>query len=387
MRTVGIVTVARSDYGIYVPILRRLQAEPEIQFYLLVSGMHLSPEFGLTVSTIEADGFEIGERIEMLLSSDTPEGMAKSIGVGVLGFAQAYARRRPDMLVVLGDRFEMAAAALAAIPFKIPIAHVHGGEVTQGAIDDVLRHTLTKISHLHFTATTDYARRVRQLGEEAWRVTVSGAPSLDNVRTTPLLARSALEAQYHLRLDPAPLLVTFHPVTLEYEQTAWQMHELLTALEAVDLPVVFTLPNADTQSRVIMRLIEDYVGQHPQAQCVTTLGTQGYFSMMALATAMVGNSSSGLIEAPTFTLPVVNIGSRQAGRVRAANVIDVSYHRADIVAAIRRAVSAEFRASLRGIANPYGDGNAAEGIVARLTSIAIDDRLMRKVFQDYDVCL
>ncbi len=387
MRTVGLVTVARSDYGIYVPILRRLQAEPEIHFYLLVSGMHLSPEFGLTVSTIEADGFEIGERIEMLLSSDTPEGMAKSIGVGVLGFAQAYARRRPDMLVVLGDRFEMAAAALAAIPFKIPIAHVHGGEVTQGAIDDVLRHTLTKVSHLHFAATADYARRVRQLGEEAWRVMVSGAPSLDNVRTTPLLARSAFEAQYHLRVDPAPLLVTFHPVTLEYEQTAWQMHELLAALELVDLPVVFTLPNADTQSRVIMRLIEDYVHQHPQAQCVTTLGTQGYFRMMALASAMVGNSSSGLIEAPTFALPVVNIGSRQAGRVRAANVLDVSYHRADIVAAIRRAVSAEFRASLGGLVNPYGDGHAAEGIVARLTSIAIDDRLMRKVFQDYDVCL
>jgi UDP-N-acetylglucosamine 2-epimerase (non-hydrolysing)/GDP/UDP-N,N'-diacetylbacillosamine 2-epimerase (hydrolysing) len=386
VRTLGIVTVARSDYGIYLPILRRLQADPDLRFYLLVSGMHLSPEFGLTVSAIDDDGFEVGECVEMLLSSDTPEGIAKSIGLGVIGFAQAYTRRRPDILVVLGDRFEMYAAALAALPFKIPVAHIHGGEVTQGAIDDALRHAMTKLSHLHFTATPDYARRVRQLGEESWRVMVSGAPALDNLRVTPLLTRSELETTYRLCLPAPPLLVTFHPVTLEYEQTAWQMGELLAALEEVELPVVFTLPNADTQSRVIIRLIEDYVRQHPSAQCVAAMGTQGYFSLMSLAAAMVGNSSSGLIEAPAFELPVVNIGSRQTGRVRAANVIDVGYGRADIAAAIYRAVAPEFRASLHGLVNPYGDGGAAERIVARLKSVELSDRLIRKVFQDYAVC-
>lgn len=386
MRTLGIVTVARSDYGIYLPILRRLQAEPELRFYLLVSGMHLSPEFGLTVSAIEDDGFEVGERVEMLLSSDTPEGIAKSIGLGMIGFAQAYSRRRPDILLVLGDRFEMYAAALAALPFKIPVAHIHGGEVTEGAIDDALRHAMTKLSHLHFTATLDYARRVRQLGEEPWRITVSGAPALDNLRATPLLTRSELETKYHLCLQGPPLLVTFHPVTLEYEQTAWQMGELLTALEDVELPAVFTLPNADTQSRIIIRLIEDYVRQHSSAQYVDTLGIQGYFSLMALASAMVGNSSSGLIEAPAFELPVVNIGSRQTGRLRAANVIDVGYGRTNIAEAIHWAMSPEFRASLRGLVNPYGDGSAAERIIARLKSVELGDQLIRKVFQDYTAC-
>lgn len=386
MRTLGIVTVARSDYGIYLPILRRLRTEPDMRFYLLVSGAHLAADGGRTMTRMTEDGFEIGERVEMLLAADTPEGIAKSIGLGVLGFAQAYARRRPDILVVLGDRFEMYAAALAALPFKIPVAHVHGGEVTEGAIDDTLRHAMTKLSHVHLTATPDYARRVRQLGEEAWRVTVSGAPALDNLRSTPLLSRSQLASTYNLRISSAPLLVTLHPVTLEYEHTAWQVRELLAALEEVALPVVFTLPNADTHHRVISQQITDYVRQHPTAQCVDTLGTQGYFSLMALAAAMVGNSSSGIIEAPSFALPVVNIGSRQTGRVRAANVIDVTYERAAIVGAIRRAVSTEFRASLHNLVNPYGEGRAAEHIVARLKSVELGDRLIRKVFQDHAVC-
>ena len=382
MRTIGVVTVGRSDYGIYLPVLRKIQADPELKLHLIVTGMHLSPEFGLTAKTIEEDGFEIGERVEMLLSSDTPEGIAKSMGLGTIGFAQAYARFRPDILVVLGDRFEMHAAAVAALPFRMPVAHIHGGEITEGAIDDALRHSITKLSHLHFVATEEYARRVRQMGEEPWRVIVSGAPSLDNLRTTKLLKREELAAQFGLCLDKPPLLVTYHPVTLEYDQTEWQVRELLGALRAFDLPVVFTMPNADTNGRIIAHMMEEFVKDHSLAQIVGNLGTQGYFSMMACATAMIGNSSSGIVEAPSFGLPVVNIGTRQQGRVRAENVIDVGYGRGEIIMGIRKALAPEFRARLQGLPNPYGNGHAADAIVKHLKEIALDNQLVVKRFVD-----
>lgn len=385
MRTIGVVTVGRSDYGLYQPILRKIQEDPDLTLHLIVSGMHLSPEFGLTLRMIEADGFPVGDRVEMLLCSDTPEGIAKSMGLGTIGFAQVYTRSRPDILLVLGDRFEMHAAALAALPFKIPVAHIHGGEITQGAIDDALRHSMTKLSHLHFVSTEEYARRVIQMGEEPWRVVVSGSPVLDNLHTVTLLKREELAARFGLRLEHPPLLVTFHPVTLEYEQTEWQVRELLEALRAFNLPVVFTMPNADTNGRVIARMVDEFVKGHPSAQLVLNLGTQGYFSMMAVAAAMVGNSSSGIVEAVSFGLPVVNIGSRQRGRVRARNVIDVGYGREEIIKGITRAISAEFRAGLYGLANPYGDGRASEIIVKHLREVAVDRRLVVKEFVDVPV--
>ena len=385
MRTIGVVTVGRSDYGIYLPILRRIQADPDLRLHLIVSGAHLAPEFGLTVNMIQADGFEIGERIEMLLASDSPEGVAKSTGIGVIGFAQAFAHFRPDILLVLGDRFEMHAAALAALPFNLPVAHIHGGEVTQGAMDDALRHSLTKLSHLHFVSTPEYARRVAQLGEEAWRTTVSGAPSLDNLRTMALPTREQLETQFGFCLQPAPLLVTFHPVTLEFEQTEWQIAELTAALNQLDVPVIFTMPNADTRNSIIRHHIAEYVRAHSSAWSVDNFGTQNYFGVIQFAAAMVGNSSSGVIEAPSFKLPVVNIGTRQDGRMRAANVIDVGYARDEIVAGVQRAIAPAFREQLCGLANPYGDGHAAERIIARLKSAALDDRLIRKVFCDIGV--
>jgi UDP-hydrolysing UDP-N-acetyl-D-glucosamine 2-epimerase len=357
-----------------------------LQLHLIVSGMHLSPEFGLTVKAIETDGFEIGERVEMLLSSDSPEGIAKSIGLGTICFAQVYARYRPDILLVLGDRFEMYAAVLAALPFKVPVAHVHGGEITQGAIDDALRHSITKLSHLHFVATQAYARRVAQLGEEPWRITVSGAPSLDNLHTVRLLTLEELGARYGLRLQPSPLLVTFHPVTLEYERTEWQARELLAALDDSLMQAIFTMPNADTGGRIIQRMITEYVRERPSSACIMdNLGTQGYFSLMAAAAAMVGNSSSGIIEAPSFGLPVVNIGTRQQGRVRAANVIDVGYERAVILDGIRKAVQPEFRDGLRQMKNPYGCGRASDIIVERLKSVPLDKRLVMKRFYDLEI--
>ena len=307
MRTIGVVTVARSDYGIYLPVLRKIQADPELELHLFVTGMHLSPEFGLTVKTIEEDGFQVQERIEMLLSSDTPECIAKSMGLGTIGFAQAFARSRPDILMVLGDRFEMHAAVVASLPFKIPVAHIHGGESTEGAIDEGIRHSITKMSHLHFASTEFYARRIIRMGEEPWRVVVSGAPSLDNLHTVDLLTRPQIsfEDRFGLHLEAPTLLVTYHPVTLEYENTETHVRELLAALAGLDFNIVFTYPNADTQGRLIINRIQEFVDMHKQAQVVENLGTQGYFSLMAHSSAMVGNSSSGIIEAASFKLPVV----------------------------------------------------------------------------------
>ena len=386
MRTIGVVSVARSDYGIYLPLLRKLQADPDLRLHLMVAGMHLLPEFGCTVEAIEADGFPIGERVETLLPSDTPEGIAKSMGLGVMRFAEAFDRFRPDILVVLGDRFDMFSAAVAALPFKIPVAHIHGGELTQGAIDDALRHSITKLSHLHLVSTREYARRVMQLGEEPWRVTVCGAPSLDNLSAMQPPTVDALEARYDLSLKEPPLLVTFHPVTLEYEQAQWQVGELLAALEATAMPVVFTMPNADTNNRVITNTIQDFVRAHPSARLVENLGTEGYFGLMSMAAAMVGNSSSGIVEAPSFKLPVVNTGTRQEGRIRAANVIDVGYERSEVVEGIRKAVSPEFRASLRDLVNPHGCGQASDMIVGRLQNVTLDERLVTKRFFDLEGC-
>ena len=387
MRTIGVVTVARSDYGIYLSLLRKIAADPDLRLRLIVGGMHLSPLYGLTVKDIESDGFPIAERVAMLEPSDEPQAIAQSIGRGVIGFSQAYARHRPDLLVVLGDRFEMYSAALAALPFKLPLAHIHGGELTEGAIDDALRHSMTKLSHLHFVATQEYARRVEQLGEEPWRITVSGAPSLDNLHSMPLLDRAELESRLNVKLSTAPLLVTYHPVTLEYEQTAWQVKELLAALDELGLPVVFTMPNADTHSHVIVKLLQQYVQTHPSARLVENMGAQAYFSLMSIAAAMVGNSSSGIIEAPSVGLPVVNIGTRQQGRVRAANVIDVGYERREVAHGIRRALASEFRSSLKGLANPCGDGHSAERILRRLKDVPLDDRLIMKRFVDIDLRL
>lgn len=384
LRTVGVVTTARSDYGIYLPVLRAIQAEPSLALHLIAGGMHLSPEYGRTVETIERDGFPIGDRIEMLVSSDTPLGTAKSIGLGVLGFSESYARKRPDILLVLGDRFEMHAAVLAALPFGIPVAHIHGGEVTEGAIDEALRHGITKMAHLHFASTQEYADRIVRMGEEPWRVTVCGAPSLDNLQSVTLLDATQLREKFGVAFDPAPLLVTFHPVTRELGGTASKIDALLNALETQSFPVVFTLPNADPGGRLIAERIRAFAADRPNVHILDNLGTQAYFSAMAAARAMVGNSSSGIIEAASFELPVVNAGRRQQGRTHGPNVIDVEDdERADaIAAAIARAIDPQFRSSLQGLQNPYGNGTAAAAIVQRLRDVPLDSTLTFKRFYD-----
>lgn len=382
MRTIGAVTTSRADYGIYRPLLDTIQSDPELRLRLLVSGMHLSPECGLTIREIEADGYEIAEKVEVLLASDTPGAISKSVGLAVIGFAQVFSRWRPDLLIVLGDRFEMHAVALAALPFMIPVAHLSGGELTEGAIDDVLRHSITKLSHLHFASTEEYGRRIIQLGEEPWRVTVSGEPGLDNVRTIKLLSPSEIETRFQVQTDRPFLLVTYHPVTLEYEQAEWQIGELLAALLETRLPVIFTLPNADTGNQIIRAKLKQFVGANGSSRLVDNFGMQAYFSVMNLAAAMVGNSSSGIVEAASFELPVVNIGTRQHGRVRARNVIDVGYSRDQISAGIQQALQPQFRTSLNGLVNPYGNGDASSIIVGRLKSTPLGDILIRKKFFD-----
>lgn len=383
-RTIAAVTVARSDYGIYRPILREISRRDGLRLHLIVSGTHLLPEFGSTISAIEEDGFTIGDRVEMLLGSDSPEAIAKSMGLGTIGFAQAYARVRPDLLLMVGDRFEMHAAAVAALPFRIPLAHVHGGELSFGSLDDAFRHSITKLSHLHFVSTAAYAQRVEQLGEEPWRITVSGAPGLDTLHAVQPIPATEFFGRFGLAPMADFLLVTYHPVTLGDDDVAGQFRELAVALQESGQPVLFTMPNADTGGRALRALIHEYVAAHPSAQVVENLGSEGYATALRLAAAMVGNSSSGMVEAASFGLPVVNVGTRQDGRVRGANVIDCPVRREAIITALARALVPAFRASLAGMPNPYGDGSAAAKIVDRLASEKLGDRLLVKRFHDLE---
>lgn len=387
MRTITIVTGARSDYGIYRPILRWIAEDPELRLEVMVTGMHLSPQFGLTVREIERDGFVIRDRIDSLLASDSPQGIGQSMGLGVLGFSQAFGRSLPEVLLLLGDRTEMLAAGVAALPFRIPVVHVHGGEVTEGAIDDSARHCLTKLAHQHCVTTEEFARRVVQLGERPENVHVTGAPGLDAIRGTPLLSPAEFEQRFGVALADRPLLVTFHPVTHEFDQVGRQTEELLRALSTVDAPILLTYPNSDTNGRIIIEQIEQFAATRPRTRAVQSLGSAAYFTLMRHARAMVGNSSSGLIEAASFELPVVNVGTRQRGRPQPRNVISSGYSATEIQEALACALDPAFRESLAGLQNPYGDGHASERIVAVLKSDRLTPAQTCKSFYDLPVSL
>ena len=380
-RRISVVTTSRADFGLYRPLLRRLHDDPQADLLLIAGGMHLSPDFGHTVDEIKAEGFSVAEAVDHLSPEDSAAGIADSMGRGISGYGAAFGRLRPDLVVVLGDRFEMHAAATAALPFNIPLAHIHGGELTQGVIDDAFRHAMTKMSHLHFPSTDIYAHRIRQMGEEDWRVLVSGALGLDNLDLIEPLSGPELAGKTGLAMDVAPLMVTCHPVSRDGVEQ--QAGVLLQALDGVDIPVVLTAPNADEGGRYLTRRFTEYAAGRDTAVFVGNLGTAGYFGLMKTAAAMVGNSSSGILEAASFELPVVNIGSRQDGRLRAANVIDVEDDTDAVKAAIERAVSDGFRESLKGLGNPYaGKGPAAEIIHQRLVSVPLDERLLTKRFVD-----
>ncbi|MDP2599325.1 MAG: UDP-N-acetylglucosamine 2-epimerase [Deltaproteobacteria bacterium] len=382
MRTIGVVTVGRSDYGIYRPILEKMAGDAGLQPHLLVAGMHWLEAYGYTAGVIEKDGFKKLEKIVFSFDSDSPSGIAATMGEAVSAFSKSYAKKRPDILLVLGDRFEMHAAVLAALPFKIPVAHIHGGELTLGAIDNVLRHSITLFSHLHFAATEEYKKRILQMGEEPWRVFCSGAPALDGIAKHTPLSLQELARHLDISLEEAPILVTYHPATLEFENTAYQVDQLFLALARVDRPIIFTASNTDTGNAVIREKMGSFIASRKKTFYVSNFGPDLYFSILANAAAMVGNSSSGLIEAPSFELPVVNIGRRQEGRMRARNVIDTGYSAEEITKGLSKALSPEFRASLKGVRNPCGDGRASEKIVHVLREISLDEKLIIKRFVD-----
>jgi UDP-hydrolysing UDP-N-acetyl-D-glucosamine 2-epimerase len=386
-RTIGVVTVARSDYGHLRPVLEAIAGAPELRLLLFVGGMHLEAGFGLTVREIEADGWPVAARIPMAETDDRPAGIAASVGAGVEGFGRALSTQCPDLLVVLGDRFEMLAAAVAALPLALPVAHIHGGEVSEGAMDNQIRHAITKLAHLHFVSAEVHGRRVAQMGEEPGRIHVVGAPGLDRIRSAELLPREALARQIGVEVAGRWIVVTFHPVTLEYEDTAEHVHELLAALEKTDGTLIITYPNADTAGRLVIERLEEFAARHPRCRLVQSLGDRAYLSLLRHADLMVGNSSSGLIEAPSFELPVVNVGGRQRGRLRGPNVLDTGYGRDEILQGIEAALAPGARDRLRGMTNPYGDGRAAERIVRVLRDVALDRALVQKRFVDQGVVL
>jgi len=375
------MTGTRADYGILRPVIAAVDAEPGLTPMIFVTGAHLSPTFGSTVTTIEEDGYPIAARIESLLAGDSDASIARSFSIGAFGVADALERERPDILVLLGDRFETLAAASVASLMRIPLAHIHGGERTDGAVDDQIRHAISKLSHLHFAATETYAARLRQMGEDAERVFVSGAPSLDSIREVPLIDRGALAAG--IGFDPARpfILCTYHSVTLALDKGQAEFDAVLAALETVDAEIVFTSPNADSGHQYIMDRLEQF-GRRDNVHLVTTLGSRRYYSAMAEATMMVGNSSSGIIEAASFRLPVVNVGDRQAGRLSPENVIHVEGNEEAIRAGMRKARADDFVAGLSALENPYGDGHAAARIVRVLRDSALGEAVLTKRFVD-----
>ncbi|MEW5715667.1 UDP-N-acetylglucosamine 2-epimerase [Pseudomonas sp. SB113] len=363
--SIAVFTGTRAEYGLLYWLMKDIKASEHLELQVIVSGMHLSPEFGDTWKDIEADGFAIDAKVEMLLSSDTDVGVVKSMGLGTLGFADALDRLRPDILVVLGDRFEALAIVQAALVMKIPVAHLHGGEITEGAYDDAIRHAITKMSYFHFVATERYRQRVIQMGESPDRVFNVGAVGLDHLLRSPRMGRDELSESLDFKLDSPFLLVTYHPVTMVEEDPKQSFGALLTALDQFPLhKVILTYPNADNGGRAIIPLLEDYAQRNPErVKAIPSLGFRRYLSTVALADAVVGNSSSGIIEVPAFHVPTINIGARQAGRLAAGSVINCALDSRSIEDALRQALSAEFATVCKMAVNPYGAGNAAQSIV------------------------
>lgn len=379
-RNICVVTGSRADYGLLSVVMKELQHDSAFTLQIIATGMHLSPQFGLTYRIIEDDGFHIDAKVDMDLTDDTPAGVGHSIGDGVIGFADALSILQPDLLLLLGDRFEILAAAQAALVAAIPIAHIAGGDTTEGAFDESIRHCITKMSHLHFVTNEPAARRVRQLGENPTHIYTVGSPGLDIIKHTRLLDRSELGKDLQFTFQSRNLLVTFHPVTLDQQPAGEQFQELLTALDTLgpEVGIFFTKPNADTGGSVIIRMIDEYVGSRKHAKTATSLGQQRYLSMVAQVDAVVGNSSSGLYEVPSFKKPTVNIGDRQKGRLQASSVINCRPESSDIV----RAIKETFRKDCSDAVNPYGNGDSAPKIVAALKTVPDYRALLKKHFYD-----
>jgi UDP-hydrolysing UDP-N-acetyl-D-glucosamine 2-epimerase len=376
-RRIGVVTTSRADYShLYWP-LRELADHPAVELGIFALGPHLSPEFGSTIREIEHDGFPIQARIECLLSSDTDTGMAKTIGLAILGLADALTAWRPDLLLLIADRYEMLAPASAALALRIPVAHIEGGEVSQGAIDDQVRNALTKLAHIHFTSTETARRRVIAMGEEPRRVHRAGAPSLDHLRRSTLLDRPALESRLGLALPSPTLVAAWHPVTILRDTNA-EADAFFAALAQAPGQLVFVYPNADAGSHALIERTRALAAKRAQVHIFVNLDAVTYWSLLGCADALIGNSSSGIMEAASLALPAVNVGMRQQGRERARNVVDVPAETEAICDAILRVLSPGFRESLAGMENPYGDGTAAVTIARILTATPLDGLLVKQ---------
>jgi GDP/UDP-N,N'-diacetylbacillosamine 2-epimerase (hydrolysing) len=379
-RKICVVTGSRADYGLLRFVMQGIKEDTDLALQVVATGMHLSPTFGLTYREIEADGFNIDAKVETLSSSDTPVGIAESMGRGLSGCAEVFSRLQPDVIVVLGDRFEIFAATAAALVAKIPVAHLHGGETTVGAFDEAFRHSITKMSHLHFVAAEEYRKRVIQLGEDPKNVFLVGGLGVDGVKNVNRLSKDELEDSLGIRFKLKSLLVTFHPVTLEDETSEAQMKELLSALSDLsDTTLIFTMPNADTGGLALIKMIEQFVESHHNAHSFISLGQQRYLSCIAQVDGVVGNSSSGLTEVPSFKKGTINIGDRQLGRLQGSNVINCEPEEEQIKRALARLFSYEFKSSLAMTSSPYGEGGASDSVVNTLRDIQLHG-IIQKTF-------
>lgn len=380
MRKICVITGTRSEYGLLYWLMKEIEADFDLELQIIVTGMHLSPEFGLTYKEIEKD-FTITKKIEMLLSSDTPVGISKSMGLAQISFAESFEELKPDLVVVLGDRYEIFSAASAAMIARIPIAHLHGGETTEGAFDESIRHSITKMAHLHFTAAEEYRNRVIQLGERPERVYNVGGMGIENIKQLKLLERDAFEDNIDFKLNKKNILVTFHPVTLENNTAKKQFQALLDAIDSLeDTNIIFTKANSDTGGRIINQMIDEYVAKNKEKSIAfISLGHLRYLSALQFIDAVVGNSSSGLLEAPSFKIGTINIGDRQRGRIKAASVIDCGTTQKDIYLALQQLYSAPFQESLKKVKNPYGEGIASQQIIKVLKNTPLN-ALLKKTF-------
>lgn len=387
MKKVCVVTGTRAEYGLLRPVMKRLYRDDTVTMQLVATGMHLSSEFGMTYREIEEDGFPIHSKIEMLMSSDTQAGITKSMGVALLGFADYFAANRPDIVVLLGDRYETFAVAEAAMIARIPIAHIGGGEKTEGAMDEAIRHSISKMSHLHFTATEEYRKRVIQLGENPENVYYVGSLGIENIRTIQMFAKEEMERLLDFSFSRPTVMVTYHPVTLEYMTSRIQFQNLLEVLDRhSELSVIFTKANSDTDGRIINKMIDDYAAEHTdRCRAYASLGQKRYLSALQFCCAVMGNSSSGMIEVPSFGIPTVNIGDRQKGRMAADSVITCGNGVEDIEKALTYAMSDAFKIKCKTVKNPYEKAGTSETIVNRIKEALRKGISLKKEF--YDIAL
>lgn len=384
-KKIGVVTATRAEYGLLKPLLEHLKDDSFFDLRIIVTGAHLSPEFGLTYQDIERDGFNIDDKIEILLSADTPSSISKSSGLALISFADYFAKNDLDMLLVLGDRYETLSVCIAAMNERIPIAHLYGGETTEGAIDEAVRHAVTKLSYLHFTSTELYRKRVIQLGEHPDRVHQVGGLGVENIINQRFLSKEELSESINFNLDGEYAMVTFHPVTLENNYVENQFRALLDVCSMYpDIKFIFTKANADANGRIINKMIDDYVQEHDHAVAFTSLGMQRYLSALHKATCVIGNSSSGLLEAPSFGIPTINIGDRQKGRIQAESIINCEPKKENIQEAFQLALSRSFREKAKRVVNPYGDGESSLKIIDTIKDIFEQEQVeLKKTFYDF----